>query len=59
MEVRTIFQNISPIDHRYSISEKALFDALGAWISEEASIASNVKAEIAPGSVRCIEFDYL
>jgi adenylosuccinate lyase len=47
MEARTIFQNISPIDHRYSISEKALFDSLGAWISEEASIASHVKAEIA------------
>jgi adenylosuccinate lyase len=47
MEARNIFQNISPIDHRYSISEKALFDSLGAWISEEASITSNVKAEIA------------
>jgi adenylosuccinate lyase len=47
MEARNIFQNISPIDHRYSISEKALFDSLGAWISEEASIASTVKAEIA------------
>jgi adenylosuccinate lyase len=47
MEVRTIFQNISPIDHRYSISEKALFDSLSAWISEEASIGSCVKAEIA------------
>ncbi|MFP3042810.1 adenylosuccinate lyase [Treponema primitia] len=47
METRNIFQNISPIDHRYSISEKALFDSLSAWISEEASIASCVKAEIA------------
>ncbi|MDR1249326.1 MAG: adenylosuccinate lyase [Treponema sp.] len=47
MEARNIFQNISPIDHRYSISEKALFDSLGAWISEEASIAASVKAEIA------------
>ncbi|GHV75923.1 adenylosuccinate lyase [Spirochaetia bacterium] len=47
MEARNIFQNISPIDHRYSISEKPLFDALSAWISEEASIASCVKAEIA------------
>ncbi|WP_010254655.1 lyase family protein [Treponema primitia] len=47
MEARNIFQNISPIDHRYSISEKDLFDSLSAWISEEASIASCVKAEIA------------
>jgi adenylosuccinate lyase len=47
MEARVIFQNISPIDHRYSVSEKALFDSLGAWISEEAAIASHAKAEIA------------
>jgi adenylosuccinate lyase len=47
MEVRTIFQNISPIDHRYSISEKAVFDALAPWISEEASIAACAKAEMA------------
>jgi adenylosuccinate lyase len=47
MEARNIFQNISPIDHRYSVSEKALFDALGKWISEEASIAAAAKAEIA------------
>jgi adenylosuccinate lyase len=42
-----IFRNISPIDHRYSISEAALFDALVPWLSEEASVAACVKAEIA------------
>ncbi len=47
MEARNIFRNISPIDHRYSISEKNLFDSLVPWISEEAAIASCVKAEIA------------
>ncbi len=47
METRSIFCNISPIDHRYSISEKALFDALVPWLSEEASIHACVKAEIA------------
>ncbi|MDR0707396.1 MAG: adenylosuccinate lyase [Treponema sp.] len=47
MEIRSIFRNISPIDHRYSISEKDLFDALAAWISEEASIRACVKAETA------------
>ncbi|MDR0442500.1 MAG: adenylosuccinate lyase [Treponema sp.] len=47
MEARTIFQNISPIDHRYSISEKAVYEALVPWISEEASIRACVKAEIA------------
>ncbi|GHV62014.1 adenylosuccinate lyase [Spirochaetia bacterium] len=44
---RNIFRNISPIDHRYSISEEALFDSLVPWISEEASVAACVRAEIA------------
>jgi adenylosuccinate lyase len=44
---RSIFRNISPIDHRYSISEEAVFNSLVPWISEEASIAACVKAEIA------------
>jgi adenylosuccinate lyase len=44
---RSIFQNISPIDHRYSISEKGLFEALMPWLSEEAAVAASVKAEIA------------
>jgi adenylosuccinate lyase len=47
MEARNVFQNLSPIDHRYSISEKAVFDRLVPWISEEAAIASCVKAELA------------
>jgi adenylosuccinate lyase len=44
---RVIFRNISPIDHRYSISEEALFDALVPWLSEEASVRACVKAELA------------
>jgi adenylosuccinate lyase len=44
---RNVFRNISPLDHRYSLSEKDLFDSLGFWLSEEASIAACVKAEIA------------
>ena len=47
METRNIFHNISPIDHRYSISEKTVFDALVSWLSEEASITACIKAEIA------------
>ncbi|MDR2729390.1 MAG: adenylosuccinate lyase [Treponema sp.] len=47
MEARSIFKNISPIDHRYSISEKDVYESLVPWISEEASIAACVKAEIA------------
>ena len=44
---RSIFRNISPIDHRYSLSEESLFNALLPWISEEASVRACVKAEIA------------
>jgi adenylosuccinate lyase len=47
MEARNIFQNLSPIDHRYSVSEKAVFDSLVPWLSEESSVAACVKAEIA------------
>jgi adenylosuccinate lyase len=47
MEARSIFRNISPIDHRYSVSEEALFNSLSAWLSEEAAISACVKAEIA------------
>jgi adenylosuccinate lyase len=47
METRNIFLNISPLDHRYSLSEKAVFDSLTPWLSEDASIAACVKAEIA------------
>jgi adenylosuccinate lyase len=44
---RSIFQNISPLDHRYSLSEKAVFDSLVPWLSEDAAAAACVKAEIA------------
>jgi len=47
METRDIFRNISPLDHRYSLSEKEIFDALVPWLSEEGSIAACVKAELA------------
>jgi adenylosuccinate lyase len=47
MEARSIFKNISPIDHRYSVSEQEVYDSLVPWISEEASITACVKAEIA------------
>jgi adenylosuccinate lyase len=47
MEERIIFRNLSPIDHRYSISEHDLFEALVPWLSEEAVIHACAKAEIA------------
>jgi len=47
MEARNIFKNISPIDHRYSVSEADVFNSLVPWVSEEASIAACAKAEMA------------
>jgi adenylosuccinate lyase len=46
-QIRNIFHSISPIDHRYSLSEATVFKSLVPWISEEALITSCVKAEIA------------
>ena len=47
MDTRNIFKNISPIDHRYSISDPALRMQLEEWLSENASIKACTKAEIA------------
>ncbi|MDR0410682.1 MAG: adenylosuccinate lyase [Treponema sp.] len=47
MKTRSIFQNISPIDHRYSLSEREVFDDLALFLSESASVSACVKAEVA------------
>jgi len=47
METRDIFLNISPLDHRYYLSERALFDELAKYVSESASIGFCAKAEAA------------
>lgn len=47
METRNIFANISPLDHRYSLSESAVFDSLSSYISEQAAVVSCARAEIA------------
>jgi adenylosuccinate lyase len=47
METRNIFENLSPLDHRYSLSEKEVYDKLVLYISEEADIRSCAKAESA------------
>lgn len=47
METRNIFENISPLDHRYSISEKEIFDSLSKELSEEATARSCAEAEAA------------
>ena len=47
METRNIFFNISPLDHRYSLSEEQLFNTLSSYVSEQAAIVSCAQAEIA------------
>lgn len=47
METRNIFENISCIDHRYSLSEAEVFSALSRYISEEAGIRSCAQCEAA------------
>ena len=47
METRNIFENLSCIDHRYSLSEADAFVGLSKYISEEASIRSCAKCEAA------------
>ena len=47
METRNIFFNISPLDHRYSLSEASVFESLSEYISEQAAVISCAKAEIA------------
>jgi adenylosuccinate lyase len=47
VESRDIFANISPLDHRYSLSEPALFAALQTHLSEEASVRAAARVEAA------------
>jgi adenylosuccinate lyase len=47
MEERSIYSNISPLDHRYSLSNKEDFSRLSAYLSEDALIRYCARAEIA------------
>ena len=47
METRTIFENLSPVDHRYSLSESKAFEGLSTYISEAAGIRSCARCEAA------------
>ena len=47
METRNIFENLSCLDHRYSLSEASVFEGLSKYISEQASVRSCAKCESA------------
>jgi len=42
---RDIFANLSPLDHRYYLSNRELFDQLSEYLSENAVIKYSLKAE--------------
>jgi adenylosuccinate lyase len=44
---RDIFENLSPLDHRYYVTNKELFDTLGKYLSENAFIIYQLKVEVA------------
>lgn len=46
-ESRDIFTNISPLDHRYSVSDPALFAGLQRFLSEDAAVRACIRVETA------------
>ena len=47
MVERSIYQNISPLDHRYYLSNREAFDELQSFLSEEAVVHSCLRVEAA------------
>jgi len=47
MEHIALFKNLSPLDHRYYLANRELFNDLALYLSEEASITYCIKAEAA------------
>ena len=47
MEARNIFKNLSPLDHRYYLSNRDLFESLSEYLSEEAVVRYCIKVESA------------
>ncbi len=47
METRNIYDNISALDHRYSVSDPALFKQLSAYFAESSFVRYCVRVELA------------
>ncbi|MFW5828089.1 MAG: lyase family protein, partial [Alkalispirochaeta sp.] len=45
MQPHDMFRNLSPLDHRYWIANRELFDQLSALLSEEAAVTQCVRVE--------------
>ena len=46
-EARSVFRNISPLDHRYYLANRELFDALADHLSEDAAVRACLRVEVA------------
>jgi len=46
-ERRNLFRNLSPLDHRYYLENRELFDQLSDFLSEEAVVRSYARVEVA------------
>lgn len=57
MENKNIFLNLSPLDHRYYLANREIFDELALYLSEESAIKYCVKTEIALLSCLILELD--
>ncbi len=44
---RDIFSNLSPLDHRYSLSDPGLFEGLQRFLSEDAAVRACIRVEVA------------
>jgi adenylosuccinate lyase len=45
MQARSIFANLSPLDHRYSLSDPELFERLSTYLSEDAAVRYCLRVE--------------
>ena len=47
MEIKNIFSNLSPLDHRYYLSNRDVHESLARVLSEEAAVRYQTAVEIA------------
>lgn len=53
MQSRNIFENLSPLDHRYWLSNEALFTKLSYYLSEDGAVRYCARAELALVHAHC------
>ncbi|HOT59441.1 MAG TPA: adenylosuccinate lyase, partial [Spirochaetales bacterium] len=53
MQSRNIFENLSPLDHRYWLSNESLFTKLSYYLSEDGAVRYCARAELALICAHC------